>query len=417
MAMRLLAAVGILMVVLFLGCGKQTEQKTAWSLLGGTADEMFSAVAVDSSGNVYAVGTTNSYGFGSNDILLAKFDAKLKLQWAKAVGDSNTQTPVGIAVTSDAIYVCGIEQTHGFLAKFDKDGNLQWAKSWSDGNVNTLKSMVVSGSYVYVVGSTSANSMDAVVVKFGTDGSHYWSQQWGGGGSDSLNTLLYAGGVLWCVGYTASTTTYDVAVIKVTSLTASPTLDGQWAFNGGGDDRAFAAFLSGSALTVAGWSDSFGSGYRDVFLAELNISLATPAITWAKFCDVGANCGVTGLSTTPSGLYAICGSRDNKPLYLEAKANAQIYPYAYGGQNVTQGAFTDAASGAGHLYLAGWAENCENLWSSLTGTVDNANFSSSSINLSWTAVNPSIADIATWSSVDVSPSGSGGTEGFVVRPY
>ena len=415
--MRFSAVIGVFVAVVVFGCGRQSKQETAWSLFGGAADEMFFAVAVDSSGNVYAAGTTNSYGFGSNDILLAKFDSNLKLQWAKAVGDSGTQAPVGIAVTSDAVYVCGVEQTHGFLAKFDKDGNLQWAKSWSDGNMDSLKSVAVSGGYVYVVGSTSANGEDAVIVKFGTDGSHYWSRRWGGNGSDSLNALFCAGGALWCVGYTASTTTCDAAVIKVTNLVAGPTLDGQWALDGGGDDRAFAALLDGSSLTIAGWSDSFGSGYRDVFLAELNISLATPLITWAKFCATGANCSVTGLATTPSGLYAVCGSRDNKPLYLEAKANSQIYPYAYGGPDVTQGALTHATSGAEHLYLVGWAENCENLWSALPSTVDNANFYPSSINLSWTAVSPSIADITTWSSIDVTPSGSAAVDAVVVRPY
>jgi len=124
-----------------------------------------------------------------------------------------------------------------------------------------------------------------------------------------------------------------------------------------------------------------------------------------------------GLSTTPSGLYAVCGSRNSKPLYLEAKANSEIYPYAYGGPNVAQGAFTDAASGAGHLYLVGWAENCENLWSALSGTTGDAIFSVSSINLSWTAVSPSVADITTWSSADIAPSGSAGTDGMVVCPY
>jgi len=409
----------VVAAALLFGCGKQQESKTPYSLITGNGSEVFSAVAVDSDGSVYAVGTTTSYGAGSNDILLAKFSAGLELEWIKAVGDSSTQTAQDIAVTADAVYVCGVHGADGFLAKFQKDGTLLWAKSWDDTNANTFKHLLVQGGNIYVVGSTytTTTKSDAVFVKFDTDGTHIWSRQWGTDESDSLNAVAHTAGAFWAVGYTAGAGgTRDIAVVKITESSGLPNLDNAWCLQTNGDDRAFCVLASGNNLTIAATSDNFGDNHTNIILLQLDTSPANPAIVTSRFCEIGTNCTVTGLSTTPSGLYAICGSYANKPLYVEAQPGGGFYPFAYGGPNLTQGAFTDAASGGDHNYLAGWADKAESMWSALNCDSDDASFTVSSLTSSWTAPTPTVSDLS-WSSEDVTPSGSGGTEGLIVRPH
>ncbi|HXU00695.1 MAG TPA: SBBP repeat-containing protein, partial [Polyangia bacterium] len=55
---------------------------TTW---GGPADDRASAVARDAAGNIYVVGTTDSFGAGGSDILILKYGST-GLEWARTWG-------------------------------------------------------------------------------------------------------------------------------------------------------------------------------------------------------------------------------------------------------------------------------------------------------------------------------------------
>ena len=94
----------------------------AWAKgLGGTLGDQGRSVAVDGAGNVYTTGFFNGTvdfdpnagvfnltSAGSNDIFVSKLDATGNLVWAKAMGGTNVDIGLGIAVDATGnVYTTG----------------------------------------------------------------------------------------------------------------------------------------------------------------------------------------------------------------------------------------------------------------------------------------------------------------------
>ena len=190
-----------------------TPLATLWAktITAGGKWAMFYAVAVDSSGNVYAAGIQDGTGnYNSRDPVLVKYDSSGTTQWAKTVTAGNFDAEFyAVAVDSSGnVYAAGSQGGTGnynygsgniagvcssfsssiygnpVLVKYNSFGTSQWAKTItagnymagfravavdSGGNIYALGEQYGTGNYNYGSGNIAGtNSTDnPVLVKYG----------------------------------------------------------------------------------------------------------------------------------------------------------------------------------------------------------------------------------------------------------
>ena len=178
--------------------GEGSSGDLAWQRTwGGTEYDWGprSAVALDSPGNAYVLGTTPSFGASKGDVLLLKFDPSGNLLWQRTWGRNEPNFGWGLALdSSDDIYITGVTQSFGgtghalFLVKFDSFGDLLWQRTRGGNDTAGCGYNVALDSLgdVYVVGITESAASsgssdgdhrigeDALLLKFGPSGNLLW---------------------------------------------------------------------------------------------------------------------------------------------------------------------------------------------------------------------------------------------------
>src|ERR1051326_918476 len=187
---------------------------------GWYQNDKANGIAVDGSGNVYICGFFNDtasfdnnfiYGYGGDDIFIAKYNASGIFQWVRRAGSANRDEAKGIACdASGNVYITGMysdgcqfeSQTLAspnnsfniFLAKYDSNGNLMWVQTagdnWDDVSwaitVDNAGKVYIAGEIVgYVVfGSapplTTTGLTDVFVACYDASGNALWAKQAGG---------------------------------------------------------------------------------------------------------------------------------------------------------------------------------------------------------------------------------------------
>src|SRR6185437_13738250 len=156
--------------------------------LGGSGTDQGNAIGTDASGNVYVAGSTNSVGAGGQDVLLMKYDRSGNLLWAKTWGGANDDLGYGVLVDPNGYeYVVGGTYSFGagsydvLLLKFDSAGNVIWARTWGGGSfdVGYDISFDQNGNLAIAAESyTYANC--TVLLKFSPDGAFISANTWKG---------------------------------------------------------------------------------------------------------------------------------------------------------------------------------------------------------------------------------------------
>ena len=142
----------------------------------GSSAEVGRGIAVDSSGNVYICGQTDS-GISTSDILVAKYDTSGAIQWQRRLG-SSTNDDVGNSIAVDSsgnVYICGDTDTPvGIqIAKYNTSGTLQWQRSLNYTSVSSRGRGIAvdtSGNF-YISGQTYQGGAGRfITAKLPTDG-------------------------------------------------------------------------------------------------------------------------------------------------------------------------------------------------------------------------------------------------------
>lgn len=261
---------------------------------GGSGDDQGYAVTTDSNGDVYIAGFTNSpaniatagshdatYGGGTYDGFIAKFNASGARQWGTYYGASNSAYPQSLAV--------------------DPNGDIYVAGYTSD---NLAGSIATPGAHQTVYGG---GNYDAFLAKFTAAGVRLWGTYYGGSGSegvtppatvpgDNVGITVDAAGNPYLCGFTSSTagiatpgaiqTAYagatDAFLVKFTS--SGTRLWGTYygdAFQDEGRSVAVHGnnvYLSGrtastsNIATLGSYQDTYGGGSFDSFLSRIDTS-------------------------------------------------------------------------------------------------------------------------------------------------
>jgi hypothetical protein len=352
---------------------------------GDIWDESALSCATDASGNVYLAGNTSSsgsviatsgshqstYGGGTNDVFLAKFNSSGVRSWATHYGDATSELAGGCATDAFGnVYLAGVTGSSvgiatsgshqsamnggpsGFLVKFNSSGLRLWGTYYGgEGGATGISCATDATGNVYLLGTAGSASgtmiatsgshqssnngvTDSYIVKFNSSGVRLWGTFYGGAGQDyfyycatDLNRNVYV------AGFTSSNTG-----------TAIATTGSHQSSHGGGTNDAF--IVKFDSLGVRSWGSYYGGTGDDR----------------ARSCavDVLGNIYLVGHTTSNSGTViatagshqsASGGAKDGFLACFNAAGARQMGTY-YGGASVDEGS-SCIIDASGSLYLAG----------------------------------------------------------------
>tara|TARA_B110000977_G_C11054483_1_gene483566 strand:+ start:743 stop:2059 length:1317 start_codon:yes stop_codon:yes gene_type:complete len=151
-------------------------------LLGGYNFEQGNAIAIDASDDIFIVGGSASTGVGGYDMITAKLDKSGSIYWQKALGGAANDMGQSIAIDSlGNVYVCGWTQSQGtgsvtmIIARYDTLSNLIWQRVlYGVGTEYSYKIAIDSNDDIVIAGSTTSVTLDAtesIAIKLPNDGS------------------------------------------------------------------------------------------------------------------------------------------------------------------------------------------------------------------------------------------------------
>jgi PKD repeat protein len=251
---------------------------------GGSGSDGGEGAATDLSGNVYLAGRTQSnnsiasnghqttFGGGTEDAFLVKFNTSGIRQWGTYYGGvygdagycvatdglgnvylgGSTNSTTGIATPNGHDTTLG-EIWDAFLVKFNAAGTRQWGTYYGGLNTDGGKGVATDGSNnVYLAGNTNSDNSiafgghqntfgggenDAFLVKFNTSGIRQWGTYYGGSNSDIGHSIALSTEYVYLAGLSNSNNNIAYGNVHQSTI--------------GGDYDAFLAkFQSGSTINL-----------------------------------------------------------------------------------------------------------------------------------------------------------------------
>ena len=241
-------------------------------------------IALDSSEDIYLCGSTSWNSAGADDICLIKYNGVGKEQWVRTWGGYTNDIGTGLAIdSSDNIYIVGYTGSFGVgsgdlcLLKYDKSGVLQWNVTWGGTEGDGGAAIALDSSdNIYVLGTTSSfgsGLLDICLLKYDSTGIQQWNTFWGGDKYDfGQDITIDTSGNIYITGYTESFGSggYDICLIKFSN---SGVLQWEKILGGSANDYGM-ALVSDSSNTIylGGYTNSYGKGQYDLYLAKYNNS-------------------------------------------------------------------------------------------------------------------------------------------------
>ncbi len=361
-----LLIIGVLSFSIFASTTMAAPSLTVQKTWGGSNSDAYTSVAVDSSGNIYAAGSTSSYGPGSPSypaLVLVKYSPTGTLLWERIwTNGSNIYTSYystsGVAVDSSGnVYVTGsvyvlcnnaLSSTI-YLVKFNSTGSLQWQEAVTSCSSLSYANIAIAtgpSGEVYVVGTTyayGAGQGDILLLKFNAAGAIQQEKTWGGSNGDYPTHLTVdSSGNVYIVGGTTSFG-INAVLLKIDPALSSVVFQkmiGVSAPSGVGVDSAGNTYISSNVVSA---------GYADALVVKFD---STSGFQWAKTwggtngtdypnalaVDSSGNSFVTGW-TTSYGEGGLCGGSNICSALFLAKLSTSgglASQFVYGGLNYTQ---------------------------------------------------------------------------------
>jgi hypothetical protein len=284
-----------------------------WTVEDGAsgANAGSAAITVDSSGNVYVAGSTNTAIDGQTlhggvDLYITKYNSSGTRQWTVEDGATGALTAgYGIALDSLAnVYVTGsttkaidgqtlLGSQDFFITKYNSSGTRQWTiedgaatdTAYARGiAVDTSGNVYVTGSTTKAIdGQTLLGSQDFFITKYNSSGTRQWTVEDGAANdtASGYGIAVDALGIAYVTGYTSQAidgqTLYGSQDFFITKYNTSGTR--QWTVEDGAANDAASGYgiaVDASANVYATGATSKAidgqtlHGVRDIFITKYN---------------------------------------------------------------------------------------------------------------------------------------------------
>ena len=297
--------------------GKTTPSDSWYAKLDTTTTDVGNGVAIDSSGNVYVVGFTNT----DTDVIVLKYNNNGSLVWQRKLsGASSTESGNGIAVDNlGNVYIVGYTDNaltaDILIAKYNTSGTLLWQTILaSTGGDYGYGIVVDSSGNVYVTGTAFGTNNDMITAKYDTNGNLTWQRTLTGteGFDSGIGIALDSFGNVYIVGIYSKSGNFTPIIVKYDnsgSLLWQRQLSIGSSFNTNGPEK-IAVDSSGNVYIVFS-RYIVGSGAYDVIIAKYDTS---GTFKWQRkfgnFADGRDEFG-NGIAVDSSGSVYITGSTYN----------------------------------------------------------------------------------------------------------
>ena len=286
-----------------------------YKTFGGSRSDGACSVQQTSDGGYIIAGWTASFGAGARDVYLIKTDSAGNKEWERTFGGTGTDLGWSVQQTSDGGYiVAGYTASFGnglddmYVIRTDSLGTEIWSKTFggNEGDQAYSVDQTADGGYVVAGYAQSFGAVyeDVYIVKTDADGNEVWSKTFGGGGSE----VGFSVQDTWDGGYIVAgwTSTYgaggDAYLLKIDS---EGNLLWDRTFGGTRTDGARSVReTSDGGYVIAGWTQSYGAGSRDVYLVETD---SEGNELWSQTFGGDGFEDAYGLQQTSDGGYVMTG--------------------------------------------------------------------------------------------------------------
>ncbi|MHA1900484.1 MAG: hypothetical protein ACTSW5_06285, partial [Promethearchaeota archaeon] len=171
-----------------------------WNRTWGGVDDEFGNGIWGNGAYIYTTGSTKSFGEGAEDVLVIKWDSDGNQIWNRTWGGQYLDKSQSIWGNETDIYTAGFTRSFGegsedaLVIKWDNDGNQIWNRTWGGNDSDLLYSIRGNNNFIYTSGCTESFGEvgnDLLLVKWNGAGDQIWNRTWG-------NTTDQASLSLWC---------------------------------------------------------------------------------------------------------------------------------------------------------------------------------------------------------------------------
>jgi hypothetical protein len=295
---------------------------------GGDQDDYGFSVEQTQDGGYIVAGQTLSFGAGSNDTWILKFDQNGNVQWQETLGQSQTDFALSIKQISDGFIVAGgtypssLPPLDFWLIKLDLSGNVIWQKTYGGtGDEYTYSvNLTFDGGFIISGASDSFGSgfYDLWILKLDSAGGIQWQKTYSTGTNIDLfpareiqQTL--DGGFI-AASTSSSRTTQTIVDIVVLKLDSSGKI--QWQKSYGIDHLESTASIqqtSDGGFIVGGQTSSNGA---DAFLL-LRLD-PNGNIIWQKEYQGNDSENLMTLEKTSDGGFIAAGTNPKRAIPTES---------------------------------------------------------------------------------------------------
>ncbi|OQY37807.1 MAG: hypothetical protein B6226_04650, partial [Candidatus Cloacimonetes bacterium 4572_65] len=273
-----------LLLILSLIVSMSTLSATFDVTFGGSEIDQGRDVQQTADGGYIFVGSSVSYGPGYWDVWIVKTDENGELEWENSFGGANRESGKSVLLTEDGGYLIGAStESYGaggydvWLIKLNSEGTLEWQQTYGGTGRDVLQAAQKTndGGYVFIAESDSfgAGGDDFWFVKVDAFGTELWNHTFGGTDTDSpyaVQQTTDSGYILSGLTESFGAGYRDMWLIKTDSAGIE-----EWntTYGGAEADIAFDAIqTSDGGYLLAGETDSYGSGDYDVWLVKTDES-------------------------------------------------------------------------------------------------------------------------------------------------
>jgi hypothetical protein len=281
-------------------------------------------------------------GYSDGDVCLIKTTSAGSVQWERTFGGSGTDEGWSVQRTNDGGYIVvghtysySSGQDDVYLIKTDSAGNLQWQKNFGGSSWDVGRSVrqTLDGGYI-IVGYTysyGAGNGDVWLIKTNSAGNMQWQKTFGGSSYDNGYCLqITSDGGYIITGFTQSygSGNWDVWLIKTDS---SGNLEWHKPIGGTSQEEGWSVQQTAdSGYVIAGTTQSYGAGGRDVYLIKLSPDVTPQTVTirgtiydaasGEPIADANVSSGALLVKTDTSGHYELTGLRPGQITVKTEKA-------------------------------------------------------------------------------------------------